>query len=66
MADEQDASPWADKIFLFGVVVASVMAGLIAFDAMSGGKVSDWLTRQAFPKLASVTEIGGDNDRDAG
>lgn len=65
MADDQDTTLWADRIFLFGVILASACIGVIAFDAMSGGKVSDWLTRQA-PKLASVTPIGGDHDRDAG
>jgi len=67
MADKQeDDCLWCDRIFLAGAVLAGICFGLICVDSLTGGKVSDWLSRQGRPLLASVTPIGGAaDDRDA-
>jgi hypothetical protein len=65
MPDKEQECVWCDRIFLAGAIVAGICFGLICVDSLTGGKVTDWLTRQA-PKLASVTPIGGQDDRDAG
>jgi hypothetical protein len=55
---------WADRIFLAGAIIAGICFGVICVDSLTGGKVTDWLTRQA-PRLASVTPIRAQDDRDA-
>lgn len=62
MADDKEDCVWCDRLFLAGAIVIGICTGLICVDSMTGGKVTDWLSRTVAPKLASVTPIGGAAD----